>query len=147
MYIDAQGLVDRFGKEELIQLTDRVNALRIDTVVINRAILDACAEIDSYLSGAGYVVPVVVVPSVLVRIAGNIVRYRLYDDTPSGGDRKTEWRLRYEDELKVLDLIRKGDLPISAPKNAAAAGGSYSGAYAVTQIPSVFDCKQAWQTM
>ena len=141
MYIDAQGLVDRFGKEELIQLTDRVNALRIDTVVINRAILDACAEIDSYLSGAGYVVPVVVVPSVLVRIAGNIVRYRLYDDTPSGGDRKTEWRLRYEDELKVRDL------PISAPKNAAAAGGAYSGAYAVTQIPSVFDCKQAWQTM
>jgi phage gp36-like protein len=79
MYITQQQLIDRFGEQELIQLTDRVNQSVIDAVVLAEAIADADAEIDAYLRPR-YPLPLVSVPSELLRVAADLTRYRLYDD-------------------------------------------------------------------
>lgn len=49
-YITPAGLIARYGERELIQLTDRDNSGAIVAAVLELAITDACAEIDSYLA-------------------------------------------------------------------------------------------------
>jgi len=77
-YCTQQNLIDRFAEDELIQLTDRDNVGVIDTDVLDLAISDASAEIDSYL--AAYPLPLAIIPVGLTRIACNIARFYLYDD-------------------------------------------------------------------
>ena len=72
-YATQQDLVERFGEEELIQLTDREHAQLIVADVIDRALSDADAEIDSYL-GVRYTLPLVSIPVLLVGVAANIAR-------------------------------------------------------------------------
>lgn len=76
-YTTEQDMVDRFGQDELIQLTDRSNTGAIDTTVLDDAIADAGNEIDSYLGGR-YTLPLSTVPPVLNRVCAEIARYRLY---------------------------------------------------------------------
>lgn len=78
-YITLQGLIDRYGEAELIQLTDVLDAGVVDTDKIDRAIADADAEIDAYLAGR-MTLPMATVPTVLERVAGAMVRYYLYKD-------------------------------------------------------------------
>lgn len=78
-YATQQDLVDRFGEDELRQLTDRDNSGSIDTAVLDQALADASEEIDSYV-GARYRLPLSTVPQILVRWAADIARYHLYDD-------------------------------------------------------------------
>jgi phage gp36-like protein len=79
-YSTVQDLVERFGELEMIQLTDRTNSTgAIVEAVAERALRDATAEIDGYLA-ARYALPLVSVPSILVRVNADIARYYLYDD-------------------------------------------------------------------
>lgn len=78
-YVTLQGLIDRFGEAEILQVTDREGAGVVDQSVAQRALDDADAEIDSYL-GARYTLPLATVPGVLTGAAADIARYRLYDD-------------------------------------------------------------------
>lgn len=82
MYASQQDMIDRFGEDELIQLTDRNGTGEIDSDVLDRSIADAAAEIDSYLGGR-YTLPLTAVPQVLVRVCADIARYRLYDAQPT----------------------------------------------------------------
>ena len=105
-YATQQDLVDRFGTEQLAQLSDRTAGAVIDTVVVGRALSDADAEIDSYLA-AVYTLPLGAVPSVLVRVACDIARYRLF------GDRVTEQvRQLYTDAVRDLKAIVAGTIKI-----------------------------------
>ncbi len=115
-YVTQQQLVDRFGDEELIQLTDRANTGAIDTVVLNQAIADAGAEIDGYIGGR-YQLPLTTVPPILALYAGDIVRYRLYDDAA-----RDEVRKRYEDAIRFLRLVGEGKLRLGADEPAPAGG-------------------------
>ncbi|HJW81951.1 MAG TPA: DUF1320 domain-containing protein, partial [Acidiferrobacterales bacterium] len=101
-YVTQQKLIDRFGETEMIQLTDRNNAGTVDAAVLDQAIADAGAEIDGYLAGR-YQLPLAVTPSILVLYAGDIARYRLYDDGAT-----EEVRKRYEDAIKFLRLAAEG---------------------------------------
>lgn len=78
-YCTKQDLVDRFGEQELIQLTDRVNrpASTIDDVVVSRAIGDASALADGYLAKV-LTLPLSPVPSVLTKNVCDIARYYLH---------------------------------------------------------------------
>lgn len=78
-YATQQDLVDRFGATELIQLTDRTNTpvSTIDSVVVNRALDDASAFIDTYLTKVARL-PLDVVPAALVRLTADIARYYLH---------------------------------------------------------------------
>ncbi len=106
-YVTTADLIARFGEEELIQLTSRGVAGMIDADVVSRAIADAEAEIDGYLKAAGYTVPLSPVPPLLVRVASDITRYRLYEDASP-----EEVRRRYEDARRLLSDIQAGRITL-----------------------------------
>ena len=115
-YVTQQKLIDRFGETEMIQLTDRNNAGTVDAAVLDQAIADAGAEIDGYLAGR-YQLPLAVTPSILVLYAGDIARYRLYDDGAT-----EEVRKRYEDAIKFLRLAAEGKVRLRADEPAPTGG-------------------------
>ncbi len=107
-YATLQDLVDRFGYEQLAQLSDRDAGAVIDETVIGRALADADAEIDGYLT-ALYALPLASVPALLVRMACDLARYRLF------GDRVTEQvRQLYTDAVRDLKAIASGAIKIDA---------------------------------
>jgi phage gp36-like protein len=81
-YITQQQLVERFGDDKLIQLTDRDTGASIVTDVLDDAIADAAAFIDAYISPR-YALPLAqprIDASPLPRIAGDMVIYFLQGD-------------------------------------------------------------------
>lgn len=118
-YAVQQDLIDRFGQQELIELTDRNNTGSIDATVLGKALADADATINGYLASR-YTLPLSTVPSVIVRFAGDIARYYLYDD------RVTEQvATRYADAIKFLKDVAAGNvnLGVDASNVAAAPTG------------------------
>lgn len=105
-YCTLQDLIDRYSENELIQLSDRINAGAVDTDVINRAIADADGEIDGYLAGR-FAAPITPIPKSLVRIGCELTRYYLYDDGATDPVIK-----RYNDAVLFLKGIAKGDISI-----------------------------------
>lgn len=103
-YITQAQLIDRFGQPELIQLTDRDgSAGAIVTAVLDAAIMDASEEIDSYLRVVRTLPLPAPVPARLVRVAGDLARYHLYDDRAT-----EEVRTRYEDAIRWLRDVAAG---------------------------------------
>ena len=109
-YATQQDLVDRFGEPELIQLTDRADppADAINATVVGKALADADAEINGYLS-TRYTLPLSPVPTVLARMAADMARYYLYED------RVTEQvKARYDTAVKFLSNVSKGMVTLGA---------------------------------
>lgn len=102
-YASQQNLTDRFGEDELIQLSDRANTGLINSTVVARALADADAEINGYLS-TRYTLPLSSVPEVLVVIACNIARYRLDNRDP-----REDIVTRYKDAIKYLKDVASGE--------------------------------------
>lgn len=119
-YATQQDLIDRFGSQELLELSDRSRSGAIDGAVVARALGDAEAEINGYLS-AKFTLPLDPVPDTIARIASDIARYYLYDD------RATEVvRDRYNNAIKFLKGVVAGDISIgvdAASESPAATGG------------------------
>ena len=65
-YATQQDLIDRYGEARLVELSDRAvpPTNTIDAAVVDQALADAAAVIDSYVGGR-YQTPVVPVPDVL----------------------------------------------------------------------------------
>jgi phage gp36-like protein len=101
-YAVAQDMIDRFGQEELVELTDRANTGAIDMTVLARALADADAEINSYLSSR-YALPLASVPAELVPKACDLARYFLYDTRVN--ERVKD---RHDDVIKWLQALAKG---------------------------------------
>lgn len=101
-YATAADLSLRFGEAELAQLADPLHTGEPDAAVLALALADADAEIDGYLA-ARYQLPLPSVPAVLVRVACDVARYRLWADRASD-----EVRRRYEDASKLLTNLSKG---------------------------------------
>lgn len=123
-YATQQDLIDRFGKAELLQLTDRENMPPsvIDAVVVGRALDDAAGLINSYL-GKAYRIPLSVVPDVLVKRASDIGRYHLHGEAaPKDGD---VYR-NYRDAIDWLKDVAKGLVTIDAEGITPAASGGGS---------------------
>lgn len=117
-YASQTDLTERFGAQELAQLTDRIAGLVIDTEVVTRALADADAEIDGYLA-TRYTLPLVSTPAVLVRLASDIARYCLY------GERVTEAvRTRYQDAVSLLKRMSSGDVQLAGVAAVPVSGGS-----------------------
>ena len=120
-YAVKQDMIDRFSEVELMQLTDRTGAVdAIDDTVLGKALADADAEIDGYVMGR-YALPLPSTPKILVGMACDITRYRLYED------RATEHvRARYEDAIKYLKEVALGRISLgldAANQATAEAGG------------------------
>ena len=96
-----------------------------------RALDDADAEIDTYLAGR-FALPLPSVPSVLVRIACDIARYRMWSDEAS-----EEVRTRYEDVRRFLESLARGTVRLGLP-DATPAPASQALAAAQAGDPPVF---------
>lgn len=108
-YATQQDLVDRFGEDEVRQLTDRANTGAIDATVADQALADASEEMDGYI-GARYQLPLATTPTVLVRLCADIARYRLYDAEPLPAVAQ-----RYKDAVAFLTQISKGTVTLGLP--------------------------------
>lgn len=113
MYANRLAMIDRYSEGELIQLTDRARLGVIDDAVLDQALLDADAEIDGYLA-VRYTLPLASTPPVLLRIACDVARYRLYDDAAT-----EEVRNRYTDAVKWLAAIARGLVSLGMPPTTA----------------------------
>ncbi|EGJ49045.1 gp436 family protein [Desulfocurvibacter africanus] len=118
-YASQQDIVDRHGEEELLLLADRDGDGVVDPDVILQAQADADAEIDAYLA-ARYQLPLPTVPTVLKRLAVDILVYRLASDAGTGTD---ERRLRYEDAVALLRRISKGEVSLGLTEAPTSTGG------------------------
>lgn len=110
--ITLQDLITRFDEDELINLTDRKNAEKINEDVINEAINDAEGEVEGYLNAVGLVsrnnrgrliyrkdeTP----PRDLIRRTCDIARYILHEDGVTVTVQK-----RYDDAVAWLDKVKK----------------------------------------
>jgi phage gp36-like protein len=114
-YATQQDLIDRIGEDELIQLTDRNNTNSINSSVVGRALADADAEINSYVV-ARYALPLPEVPAILVRLACDIAHYQL-----SGNRVGEAVRTRYEDAVKYLKSLSKGEAQLGVASGEPAA--------------------------
>ncbi|WP_374355561.1 gp436 family protein [Chitinimonas sp.] len=113
-YATQQDLIDRFGADELLQLTDRNNVGQIDAVAVNRALGDADAEINGYLAGR-YTLPLATVPAIVQRVACDLALYQLY------GNRVTDpVRQRYVDAVGLLKSIGSGSVQLGVATGQAA---------------------------
>ncbi len=122
-YVTQAEMIARFGESELVQVTDRGMTGAIDAAVLSAAIADADADIDAYLGSGGYTVPMTPVPTVLVRLAADLVRYRLYDDAATETVRQ-----RYEDARRMLEAIAAGRVSLGPADTGGSAGSPESDA-------------------
>lgn len=120
-----QDMLDRFGEEELVNLTDRAEprSNAVDAAVVERALDDASALIDGYLA-ARYTTPLSTVPALVVAWCCTIARVKLYKDGITEALRQD-----FEDALSQLHDVAAGrlQLPIAAPSGQAPVGGAARG--------------------
>jgi len=80
-YATKDDLYARFGETEILELADRDGDSIADSGVVEQALADADAMIDSYLSGR-YDVPLADPPAQIVTIACDLARARLWTGEP-----------------------------------------------------------------
>lgn len=114
-YATRDDMVQAFGEDELIELTDRAETGEMDNTVIAAALAAAAAEIDGYV-GRVAALPLTTIPANLRQVALAIARYRL-DTTQSEG----RVRLDYQDALDTLEKIAKGVIALDLPSAEAPA--------------------------
>ncbi len=114
-YCTTQDMIDRYGEEELIQLTDREGTGAINSQRLADAIADASATIDSRLGGR-YHLPISPVPMVLEKLACELALLTLYENA-----RQLDQAMRDDRAalLRELDAIGSGRISIGID----AAGG------------------------
>ncbi len=129
-YATRQDLVERFGQQELLELTDKTNQGSIDDTAVTRALTDADAQINGAIAGR-YDLPLPSTPVVLKRIACDIARYYLYDDKATEQVTK-----RYNDAVTQVNAIGAGTLSMGL--DASGVEDQPAGSAAVTANDRVF---------
>lgn len=119
-YATRIDLEDRYGADEIAQ---RESMLPVGAV--DRALADADAEIDSYLTGR-YALPLSPVPANIGRVASAIARYQLLGDAVTEVARK-----HYEDARAWLKDVAAGRAQIDGATPTAAAAPSATVEYVV----------------
>lgn len=108
MYVTPQDLIDEFGTDEIVELTDRrePRTYEVDTAVAQRACDRADAEIDAHLS-ARYVLPLATVPTVLQYMARDLARFYLYTGEPAAVVKS-----RYDAARTMLRDVQSGRMSL-----------------------------------
>lgn len=100
--ISRQDMIDRFGEQEMIKLTDRAHRRAIDDAVLDKAMADAAAEAGSYLAAAGFTRLPLTPPRALTVKTCDIARFYLYENGTSEIVQK-----RYDEAVKWLKEVVK----------------------------------------
>ena len=111
-FAQVADFIAAFGEEETLCLTNPDNAEgeEIKGEIIDRALRRASAEASSYVTGAGYCLPLSVVPEVLLGYVLDIARYRLEHINA-----REDVRKRYEDAINWLKMLAAGKVDLGIP--------------------------------
>lgn len=130
-YCTEQNLIDRFGADEIRQLSDRDRDGTNDPDVIAGVIADATAEMDGWFSGR-WTIPDPA-PQEVVRRACDIARYMLFDD------RVTEVvRERYQAAIAWLRDVAAGRVAVIGATPVVTDGVVGTGAVSVASSEITF---------
>jgi phage gp36-like protein len=116
-YATGQDLIDRFGEQEVINLTDRDRLGVVDATVASQALVATADEIDGYLAGR-YSLPLQPVPRVLIGVACDIARYRLCGAEVNVTE---DIRSRYKDAVRFLEHVAAGRISLGGMPGGGAA--------------------------
>jgi phage gp36-like protein len=111
VYATQQDIVDLYGEQTLIRVSDVNRDRQIDPEVVEAALDAADDEINVYLS-AQYDVPLIYTTRSLRRIAVNIAVYTM---ALGRAERTDEMRKRYDDAIKLLTLMKDGKVGLGLP--------------------------------
>ncbi len=117
-YASEQDMVDRFGADELIQLTDRDGLGVVDSALVAQALADASDVIDGHLAGR-YALPLATVPGVLRLLCCDIARFLLHDDRATEAVER-----RHRDALAYLERVASGAVALGLSDDGQRAAGS-----------------------
>ena len=119
-YVTPEGMIDRFGADELKRITDRNRTGEIDAQVLNQAISDAQSEVDAYISSK-YSTPLMTVSDAISRTTADIARYRLYDERCPDNIRE-----RYREAIAFLQAVSAGKATLgNGPDGERASGAGH----------------------
>lgn len=114
MYCSQSDLEDRIDPQLLRALTDDDDDGLADTSLVNAAITDADALIDTYLR-ARYTVPLSPVPDAVLSISASVAIYfllmRRREIVPA------EHQKRYEAAIELLDQLARGEIALGAAQS------------------------------
>jgi len=107
-YATPSDMIRQFGEAEVLALADPEHTGQVDQGVLAGALIDASAEIDSYLAGR-YKLPLDPVPRNLMRLCCNMARYHL-----TGTNRlETEHiKDRYDAAIRYLEFVAAGKITL-----------------------------------
>lgn len=119
-YCTQDDLIDLFGRDEVVQLTDRDGDNDPDTAYLDQVLADTDAEMDAYLR-VRYALPLSATPVRLRAVACDIARYRLYPLAVPEAVRQ-----RYEDSRMYLKDVAAGraELDLATPPDPSADAAS-----------------------
>ena len=109
-YCIQADLLEQISEDELIQLTDDAGAGTVDTSVVDRAISDADAEIDSYCA-TRYNVPFSPVPVMVRKTSVDIAIYNLFARRRGAPEDRQE---RYDNAIRWLKDVSRGLVSLGA---------------------------------
>lgn len=109
-YATRQNIVDLYGEDALFA-ADRDGDGVTEDAAIDAALARASSEIDTYI-GVRYELPLAANPDSLIQPCVDIALYRLAHDAAARSD---EDRTRYEDAVKFLTRISKGEATLNLP--------------------------------
>ncbi|WP_028535607.1 gp436 family protein [Paludibacterium yongneupense] len=112
-YAIQDDMVNRFGEDEVVALTDRSQSGQIDATVLAGALDDASAEIDTYLAGR-YTLPLTGTPRFIAGLCCDIARYRL---SGSNALLSEAARDRHRDAVRFLELAAAGKITLGEMPN------------------------------
>lgn len=108
-YATRQSMIDQYGEDELIALTDRTGADVIDETRLQSALDDAAAEINGWIAKR-VTLPLDPVPRSLGRHARAIAYFLLFDQR--GTRNIPEARDRYDDAIAWLKSVARGEVSL-----------------------------------
>lgn len=108
-YATKQTMIDQFGEDDLMRLTDRTGADVIDDDRLQSAIDDAVAEVNGYIRKR-VTLPLDPVPRILETHTRRIAYYNLFDQR--GTEDIPEPRKRYEAAIRFLKSVANGEVSL-----------------------------------
>lgn len=110
-YASADDISEMYGEQLLLRIADPDDTGYFDVHIVKSALEQADDIIDSYLS-TRYTLPLRNTPGILKACAIDIAVYKMaHGRLP----RTDEMRIRYEDALRMLELIAKGTIGLGLP--------------------------------
>jgi phage gp36-like protein len=119
-YCTQADILEQISLSELIQFTDDSGLGAVDASVVERAIADADAEIDSY-AAVRYPVPFAPVPAMIRKTSVEMAVYNIFARRRGATPARKE---RYDNAIRFLRSVAKGEVSIGsdAPAESAADG-------------------------